>query len=94
MLAKPSYYYVALSDQARTLDIREAEYIHVMDGPSAIVDWVSSPGLRPFLNALDTDAERQRSVDLLNTRVAGFYPQQRDGKVPFPFRRLVVVTYR
>jgi trans-aconitate 2-methyltransferase len=93
-LEDPAYYYDALSDQARRLDIWETEYIHIMDGPSSIVDWVSSTGLRPFLNALDTHAERQRFVDLLQTRVAECYARQRDGKVLFPFRRLFVVAYR
>jgi len=93
-MEEPSYYYEALSDQARWLDIWETEYIHVMDSPSSILDWMSSTGLRPFLNALDTDGERQRFVDLLRARVAESYPRQRNGKVLFPFRRLFVVAYR
>jgi trans-aconitate 2-methyltransferase len=60
----------------------------------SIVDWISSTGLRPFLDALDIDAERKGFVDLLNTRVAASYPRRQDGKVLFPFRRLFVVAYR
>jgi trans-aconitate 2-methyltransferase len=90
----PSYYYDVLADQARKLDIWETEYIHVMDGPESIVDWISSTGLRPFLDALDTDAERKRFVDLLNKRVAQSYKRRRDGKVLFPFRRLFLIAYR
>jgi trans-aconitate 2-methyltransferase len=89
-----SYYYDVLADQARKLDIWETEYIHVMDGPESILDWISSTGLRPFLEALDTDAERRRFVDLLNKRVAQSYNRRRDGKVLFPFRRLFLVAYR
>jgi trans-aconitate 2-methyltransferase len=90
----PSYYYDALAEYAPRLDIWETEYIHVMDSPSSIVDWISSTGMRPFLEALDAESERQRFVDLLNERVAESYPRRRDGKVLFPFRRLFVVAYR
>lgn len=93
-MENPSYYYDALADQVRRLDIWETEYNHVMEGPESIVDWISSTGLRPFLDALDTDAERTRFVDLLNRKVAASYLRRRDGKVLFPFRRLFVVAYR
>jgi len=90
----PPYYYDALADRARSLDIWETEYSHVMDGPRAIVEWISSTGLRPFLGALDTEPERERFLGMLNDAVAEAYPRQADGKVLFGFRRLFVIAYR
>jgi trans-aconitate 2-methyltransferase len=90
----PAFYYDVLADSARALDIWETEYHHVLESPKAIVEWMSSTGLRPFLAALDSGEERARFVALLEDKVAKSYPLRRDGKVLFPFRRLFVVAYR
>ena len=52
-----------------------------------------STGLRPFLNALHADEEKQRFVALLTERVTEAYPMQSDGRVLFPFRRTFVIAY-
>lgn len=90
----PPLYYDALATRARSLDIWETEYDHVMDHPQAIVEWISSTGLRPFLAALDTEREQERFLGMLNEAVTQAYPRRVDGKVLFPFRRLFVIAYR
>jgi trans-aconitate 2-methyltransferase len=92
-MEEPSVYYDALAPQARSVDIWETEYYHVMESPSAIVDWISSTGLRPFLEALDSDEEKQRFVALLTERVKEAYARRSDGRVLFPFRRTFVIAY-
>lgn len=89
----PDFYYDRLAPQARSVDIWETEYVHVMESHSAIVDWIASTGLRPFLEALDSDGERNEFVADLRARVACSYPVQRDGRVLFPFRRTFVIAY-
>ena len=54
-MEEPHVYYDALAPQADSVDIWETEYYHVMESPSAIVEWISSTGLRPFLDALDSE---------------------------------------
>ena len=93
-MESPSFYYDTLADEATALDIWETEYNHVMDSPDAIVDWIASTGLRPFLAALDTDAERKRFLVELRCRVSSAYESRSDGKVLFPFRRTFVIAYR
>jgi trans-aconitate 2-methyltransferase len=90
----PGFYYDVLAGRASRIDIWETEYSHVMDGPSAIVDWVSTTGLRPFLAALEDEIERRRFLDSFTQKVSASYPRRRDGNVLFPFRRLFVVAYR
>ena len=90
----PSFYYDVLAPVARSLDMWETTYLHVMDGPEAIVDWMSSTGLRPYLAALEDEADRARFVAELTGRVAEVYPRRLDGHVLFPFKRLLVVAYR
>jgi trans-aconitate 2-methyltransferase len=90
----PSAYYDYLSPQARTVDIWETEYFHVMDSAPAIVDWIASTGLRPFLAVLESEDETRLFVARLNEMVSDAYPPQRDGRVLFPFKRTFVVAYR
>lgn len=93
-MESPSFYYDALAAGATRLDIWETEYHHVLNSKAAIVDWISSTGLRPFLAALDNDAERQGFLAELHRRVADAYESRADGQVLFPFRRTFVIAYR
>jgi len=94
-MEEPSVYYDILAGQAAAIDIWETEYFHPMDSADAIVDWMAGTGLRPFLEVLDDDTERQRFMRLLRAQVAADYrPPHPDGKVLFPFRRTFVIAYR
>ena len=93
-MQSPEFYYDALADVADSLDIWETEYHHVLESKAAIVDWISSTGLRPFLAALDTDEQRAAFVMELHRRVEIAYESRADGKVLFPFRRTFVIAYR
>ncbi len=93
-MESPEFYYDVLAPHAERMDVWETEYFHVMADAGAIVDWISSTGLRPFLDALEQDVDRERFVEMLRTRVADSYRKRSDGKVLFPFRRLFVIAYR
>ena len=92
-MEEPHVYYDALAPRATSVDIWETEYYHVMESPSAIVEWISSTGLRPFLDALDSDEDRERFLALLAERVTEAYEARGDGRVLFPFRRTFVIAY-
>lgn len=93
-IENPSFYYDVLTECAAKVDIFEIVYYHVMKDEEAIIQWISSTGLRPFLSALETAEQQLRFTELLKTRVAAAYPCQQNGKVLFPFRRLFVIAYR
>jgi trans-aconitate 2-methyltransferase len=93
-MKSPAFYYDALVQIATSLDIWETEYSHVMESAASILDWISSTGLRPFMAALDTDAERTAFKAELHQRVRDAYQVRADGKVLFPFRRTFVIAYR
>lgn len=90
----PYFYYDVLQPIAGRLDIWETEYYHVMDGPEAIVNWFRGTGLRPFLEALETEEQKQRFERMMLEGYTNAYPRQKDGRVLFPFRRLFIVAYR
>jgi trans-aconitate 2-methyltransferase len=87
-----AFYYDTLAPHAARLDLWETEYLHIMDSAEAIVEWYKGTGMRPFLAALDTDAERARFTAEYLDVIRAAYPQQRDGKVLFPFRRIFIVA--
>ncbi len=89
-----SFYYDVLAPHATRLDVWETEYLHVMPGPLAIVEWYKGTGLRPFLDLLPDDASRQRFLDAYLVAITAAYPARPDGRVLFPFRRLFLVAYR
>jgi trans-aconitate 2-methyltransferase len=89
-----AFYYDLLAPQAARIDLWVTEYLHVMDGPAGIVEWYKGTGLRPFLDALPNDAERENFLADYTDRIGEAYPAQPDGKVLFPFRRFFLVAYR
>jgi trans-aconitate 2-methyltransferase len=92
-LDAPEVYYDALATQATAVDLWEAEYHHVMESATAIVEWVSSTALRPFLSALDGEEDQQRFLALVTERVTEAYPKRSYGRVLFPFKRTFVIAY-
>jgi trans-aconitate 2-methyltransferase len=92
-MESPAFYYDRLSAVATRLDMWETEYLHVLESPDAVVDWIASTGLRPFLDALESDADRRQFGEQLRERVRDSYPRRIDGKVLFPFRRTFVIAY-
>jgi trans-aconitate 2-methyltransferase len=91
---QPGFYYDALVGQATRLELWETEYIHVVEGTRAIVEWYRGTGLRPFLSALATQEDRAAFLAEYGAALEPHYAAQADGRVLFPFRRLFVVAYR
>lgn len=89
----PGFYYDLLAPLASRLDLWITEYQHVLDGPESIVEWFRGTGMRPYLEALDSNEERARFEAMLLERYREAYPRQKDGRVLFPFRRLFIVAY-
>jgi trans-aconitate 2-methyltransferase len=89
-----AFYYDTLAPQASQLDIWATEYLHVLEGVEAIVEWYKGTGMIPFLRALNSDEERERfAADYLEA-IRDVYRPRADGKVLFPFRRLFLIARR
>jgi trans-aconitate 2-methyltransferase len=88
------FYYDLLAPLAVRLELWESEYFHVMENVAAIVEWYKGTGLRPFLDALPSDFDRDRFQADYAARIAESYPRRADGRLLLPFRRLFLVAYR
>ena len=91
---RPAFYYDLLNPHTSKLDLWETEYIHVMNSPVAILEWIRGTGLRPFLEALPSEEQKQRFEELFLAGLTKAYPAQKDGRVLFPFRRLFILAHR
>lgn len=88
------FYYDLLAPSAIRIDLWTTEYLHVMDGPSGIIEWYKGTGLRPFLDRLESPADQERFLDELLIEIERLYLRQPDGRVLCPFSRQFAIAYR
>ena len=87
----PEAYYDLLRPLASQLDLWETEYLQVLTGEDAVLEWVRGTALRPILDAL-APAERAGFTTAYGAKLRQAYPCRGDGKTLFPFRRLFLVA--
>jgi len=88
----PAAYYDLLAPHARSIDMWETRYFHLLEGEDAVFHWMMGTGLRPFATALESPAKE----DFLNHcrgLLAGAYKPRPDGKTIYPFLRLHFVVF-
>ena len=86
-------YYDLLAPLAQHVDIWRTAYQHPMASARAIVDWVRSTGLRPFIDPLSPDL-RESYLAEYERRVDAAYPARSDGQRLLAFPRLFIVATR
>ena len=89
----PTELYDALKPLCESVDIWHTYYQHRLESHEAIVDWLRSTGLRPFLEPLDDDQQRDFLRRYLE-RIRKEYSVLVDGGVLLRFPRLFVVLVK
>ncbi|MEJ6024029.1 trans-aconitate 2-methyltransferase [Ramlibacter sp. PS4R-6] len=93
-LLGPGGYYDVLAPVAASVDVWRTTFNHPMASAAAIVEWVSSTGLKPFLEALDGDEARKAFLAEYERRIDAAYPARADGKRLLAFPRLFFVAVK
>ncbi|MGK3569750.1 hypothetical protein ACSLPB_23620, partial [Escherichia coli] len=92
-LAGVHAYYDILSEAGCEVDIWRTTYYHQMPSHQAIIDWVTAPGLRPWLQDL-TESEQQHFLTRYHQMLEEQYPLQENGEILLAFPRLFIVARR
>jgi trans-aconitate 2-methyltransferase len=90
-VAQPADYYTWLAPHAAHIDIWITEYLQILQGADAVLEWVKGTGLRPILDGLAGN-ERDRFMDVYRQRLAEAYPVRAGGETLYPFQRLFIVA--
>ena len=81
-------YFDLLAGCARDFTMWETVYMHRLPSHQAIMDWYSSTGLRPYLEAAVDEEARQGFYEEVFRQVKEAYPVQENGEIIFRFPRL------
>lgn len=86
-LHTPDFYYEVLSGLTPYIDLWETRYFHIMNGYDDILHWMTSTGLRPYLECLE-DVNKTEFLNDILTEIRENYTTRKDGKILFPFHRV------
>jgi len=89
---RPGRYLDALIGAGLSADVWQTEYLQILPGEDAVLEWVKGTALRPVLSRLD-GADRDEFLDEYAKALNAAYPPQPFGTV-FPFRRTFAVARR
>lgn len=94
-VAPAAEYFRWLSPHAARLDVWTTEYLQVLPAGASrehpVAAWTRGTWLTPLLAVLDDDEQREFLADY-SARLEIAYPVLPDGRVLFPFRRLLIVV--
>ena len=88
------YYYDLLADKMELIDMWETDYIHVMPSRVAIIDWISSTAMKPYLDKINNENDKKDFEGEILNEIEKCYPMQKNGNVLFPFKRLFLIGYK
>lgn len=87
-------YHDILQAHAARLEVWITTYFHAMKDLPAVLDWLRASGLRPYLAALEEDAQRVRFEQSLLERWRDVLPATAVGGYLLPFPRIFLLAQR
>jgi len=88
------FYYDLLAPRTVALDCWKTDYLHILPNAEAIVEWYKGTALRPFLDALESAADKEQFTSEYLELIRPYYPPHPDGRVLLPFPRMFLIAYR
>jgi trans-aconitate 2-methyltransferase len=72
----------------------ETHYFHILPSLQGIVDFIQPTALKPYLEKLNTENEKQELKNDILDECKNNYKIQSNGKVLFPFKRMFIIAYK
>jgi trans-aconitate 2-methyltransferase len=91
IVGDPADYFELLSDLGCAVNAWETTYLQILQGPDPVLEWMKGTALRPALDALPDEGERQEFLAQLTALLREAYPAGPHGTL-FPFRRIFVIA--
>ncbi len=88
------YYHDLLANKMKSLDMWETDYIHVMTSHLVIMDMIKSTGMKPYLERLGNEKDKKDFEEEVLHEIHTCYPEQKNGEVLYPFKRLFFIGYK
>ncbi len=85
-------YFDLLAETAEDFTMWQTVYMHRLPGHAAIMEWYSSTGLKPYLDAAVDEEARDGFYYEIYRQVKEAYPIQANGEVIFRFPRLFFIA--
>lgn len=82
------YYYDQLVSLTKEIALWETTYYHILQSHQDLVAWYKGTAMKPLLESLPTDDNREEFLQEVLTECKGPYPLQSDGRILYPFKRL------
>lgn len=87
-------YFDILSEISTDFTLWQTTYLHRMPSHQAIMDWYSSTGLRPYLDAAVNEEARDGFYQEVFRQVQEAYPVQENGEIIFRFPRFFFIAHK
>ena len=87
-----SEYHDLLSKLFSSFNIWESNYIYVLNSQYSILERIRTTGLKPYLDQLENDIDKNEFEETVLAEIKKEYPLQKNGKVLFPFKRLAFIA--
>ncbi len=87
-------YMEILSSLSRRFDVWVTSYYHVMESSLEIYEMMKSTRIRPYLDSIVDEGKIREFEKSLKKEIAVVYKPQKNGMVPFSFKRLFMTIYK
>lgn len=82
------YYYNELVSLTQEIALWKTTYYHILNSHQDLVAWYKGTAMKPILESLPTDDNREEFEQAVLTECKEQYPPQSDGRILYPFKRL------
>lgn len=82
------YYYNRLVSLTQDIALWESIYYHILKSHQDLVAWYKSTAMKPILEKLQTDDDREEFEQTVLAECKKQYSPQTDGRILYPFKRL------